>query len=317
LFKGRAAFLQDLHASLTRGAGRTAITGSALHGLGGIGKTRTAVEYALAHAADYTALLFVIADTPEALRRNLAALAGPLVLNLPQQHAAEEDVRLKAVLDWLKANPGWLMILDNLDTEDAVKAADNLLRALTGGRVLITSRLAHFAGHFDPLHLDVLGIDDAAAFLLERTEKRRRNMPDDAATARLIADDLGGLALALEQAGAYVDKLGISLARYRDLWRESRGKVAGWSDERLMNYPRAFAVTWQTSVDQLTPAGRRLLERLAWARRSRCRSFCLKCRCPVSRAKIRLKRSPVLRTTRWRGAIRTSLNSPFTGSCRT
>jgi Domain of unknown function (DUF4062) len=77
LFKGRDAFLNDLHASLSRGSGRTAIVGSALYGLGGIGKTRAAVEYAWAHDHDYTALLFVIAETPEALRRNLAALAGP------------------------------------------------------------------------------------------------------------------------------------------------------------------------------------------------------------------------------------------------
>jgi tetratricopeptide (TPR) repeat protein len=264
LFKGRDAFLRDLHASLTRGPGRTAITGSALYGLGGIGKTRAAVEYAWAHEASYTALLFVIAETPEALRRNLAAFAGPLVLNLPQQHAAEEDVRLAAVLDWLRLHPGWFLILDNVDTAEAVKEADKLMSTLTGGRVLITSRLANFAGHFDPLELDVLGTDDAVAFLLERTDKRRRKTPDDAVTARLLAGDLGGLALALEQAGAYVAKLGISFTRYRELWRENWDKVAGWSDERLTNYPRAVAVTWQTSVHQLTLAGRRLLERLAW-----------------------------------------------------
>jgi tetratricopeptide (TPR) repeat protein len=264
LFKGRDAFLQDLHASLTRGPGRTAITGSALHGLGGIGKTRAAVEYAWAHEAEYTALLFVIAETPEALRRNLAALAGRLVLNLPAQHAAEEDVRLWAVLDWLRLNPGWFLILDNVDAEAALDEADKLLGTLTGGRVLITSRLANFAGHFDPLELDVLGIEDAIAFLLERADKRRRKTPDDAETARQLADDLGGLALALEQAGAYVAKLGISFARYRELWRENWNKVAGWSDERLTKYPRAVAVTWQTSVNQLMPAGRLLLERLAW-----------------------------------------------------
>jgi tetratricopeptide (TPR) repeat protein len=264
LFKGRDAFLQDLHASLSRGPGRIAITGSALHGLGGIGKTRAAVEYAWAHEPDYTALLFVIADTPEALRRNLAALAGPLVLNLPEQHAKEEDVRVAAVLGWLKLHPGWLLILDNLDTAEAVKEADTLLGALTGGCVVITSWLANFAGHFDPLELDVLGVEDAVAFLLERTDRRRHRTPDDAETARLLAEDLGGLALALEQAGAYVAKHGIPFARYRDLWRENWDKVAGWSNEGITKYPRAVAVTWQTSVNRLTPAGRRLLQRIAW-----------------------------------------------------
>src|SRR5262249_19074104 len=151
LFKGRDAFLQDLHRSLTRDAGRTAITGSALHGLGGIGKTRAAVEYARAHEAEYTALLFVIAETPEALRRNLAALAGPLILDLREQDEPKEDVRLKAVLDWLKRHAGWLLILDGLDTPEAVNGANDLLSRLIGGHVLITSRLANFAGHFDPL----------------------------------------------------------------------------------------------------------------------------------------------------------------------
>jgi hypothetical protein len=75
LFKGRDAFLTELHKSLNRSDGRTGIVGSVLHGLGGIGKTRAAVEYAWAHQDDYSALLFVIAETPEALRRNLAALA--------------------------------------------------------------------------------------------------------------------------------------------------------------------------------------------------------------------------------------------------
>jgi len=264
LFKGRDEFLADLHNSLNRGIGRMAIVGSALYGLGGVGKTRAAVEYAWAHQEDYSALLFVIAETPAALRRNLAALVDPLVLGLPEHSATEEQVRLKAVLDWLRGHPGWLLILDNLDMSDTLAEADSLLGKLDCGRVIITSRLSNFAGHFDALELNVLGRADAVAFLLERTDKRRQKTPGDAEEARQLAVDLGELALALEQAGAYIAKLGLGFARYRQLWQENWTKVAGWADEAITKYPRAVAATWQTSVNQLSDEGRHLLERLAW-----------------------------------------------------
>jgi len=264
LFKGRDDFLKALRRSLTRGTGRTAIVSSALYGLGGVGKTRAAVEYAWAHENDYTALLFVIAETPEALRRNLAALVGPLVLNLPEQNADKEDIRIKPVLDWLNDHPGWFLILDNLDTPEVLAEAGRLMGKLRGGHVLVTSRLANFAGHFEPLPLDVLSVDDAASFLLERTPGRRQETPDDAAAARSLAVELGRLALALEQAGAYIARLGLSFARYGQLWRENWPKVAAWSDETVTRYPRSVAVTWQTSVSRVGVPARRLLERLAW-----------------------------------------------------
>jgi hypothetical protein len=264
LFKGRDAFLTDLHNSLNRSIGRTAIVGSVLYGLGGIGKTRAAVEYAWAHQKDYSALLFVIAETPEVLRRNLAALVDPLALNLPEQNATEEPVRLKAALDWLGAHPGFFLILDNVDTREALVELERLLSTLSGGHVIVTSRLANFGPHFARLQLDVLSEEPAAAFLLERTDRQRQKTPDDAAAARQLAVDLGQLALALEQAAAYIEKLGLSFARYRQLWQDNWAKVAGWAGEAITQYPRAVAVTWQTSVNQLSEPGRRLLERLAW-----------------------------------------------------
>ena len=264
LFKGRDDFLKDLHKSLTRGAGRTAIVSSALFGLGGVGKTRAAVEYAWAHQDEYSALLFVIAETPEALRRNLATLAGPLVLNLPEQNVDKEEVRIKAALDWLQEHPGWFLILDNVDTPEALVEAERLMGRLSGGHVVVTSRLSTFAGNFESLALDVLTTDDAAAFLLERTEARRQKDDDDVAAARTLAVELGQLALALEQAGAYIARRALSFAGYRQLWRENWPKVAGWADEKITKYPRSVAVTWQTSVNQVGVPARRLLERLAW-----------------------------------------------------
>jgi tetratricopeptide (TPR) repeat protein len=262
LFKGRDEFMQRLHESLTRvRGGRTAIVSQALYGLGGIGKTRAAVEYAWAHADDYTALLFAVAETPEALRRNLAALAGALV---PQLDTTDDAARLAAVLDWLKVNPGWFLILDNVDSKPALAEVEHLLGGLIGGHVIITSRLADFSANFQPLELDVLTPEDATSFLLARTEGRRRAESDDALKACELARDLGQLALALEQAAAFIAKRRLTFAQYMEQWRSNRDEVLAWFDATVTSYPRAVAVTWQTSVARLSEGGRRLLERLAW-----------------------------------------------------
>jgi len=254
--------MQQLHESLSRG-GQTAITSKALYGLGGIGKTRVAVEYAWRYRDEYSALLFVVAETPEALQRNLATLAATL---LPGLDTTDESARLQAVLGWLAANPGWFLILDNLDTRVALAEADALLAKLSGGHLVITSRRADFSAYFEPLHLDVLTIDDAVDFLLERTKGRRRSAKDDLEKARTIAVELDGLALMLEQAGAYIAKHRLMFDSYLERWRSAQhDSVLSWFDkDTATGYPRAVAVTWQTSVAQLTEPGRRLLERLVW-----------------------------------------------------
>ena len=67
-----------------------------------------------------------------------------------------------------------------------------------------------------------------------------------------LAQDLDGLALALEQAGAYIDERGISFSRYRTDWQERREKVLSWFDPQLMQYPASVATTWLTSFQQLS-----------------------------------------------------------------
>jgi tetratricopeptide (TPR) repeat protein len=260
LFKGRGEFMQRLRESLTRiPGGQMAIV--SLFGLGGVGKTRVAVEYARAHVEEYTAMLFAVAETPEALRRNLAVLAGTLV---PQLDTTDDEMRRAAALDWLNANPGWFLILDNVDTKSVLAEVEKLLGGLTGGHVVVTSRLANFSANFRPLELDVLTVEDAAAFLLARTEGRRRAALDDAARAREVAEELDGLALMLEQAAANIAKRHLTFALYLEQWRSKRGESLEWFDETVTGYPRAVAVTWEASVAQLSEGGRRLLDRLAW-----------------------------------------------------
>jgi tetratricopeptide (TPR) repeat protein len=265
LFKGRDGFLGRLRESLIReGGGHSVIVSKAIFGLGGIGKTRAAVEYAHAHKKDYRAILFVIAASAGALRHNLAALADPMVLDLPQQHEADQETRLRGVCEWLNAHPGWLLILDNLDTKEAMAEAHTLMARLGGGHVVITSRLGAFASYIEPIELNVLDTDEAADFLMQRTQRHRLHSDDDPIVARNIGEDLGGLALALEQAGAFIDKSRLGLVQYRSLWRENWPRVAHWADESITHYPCAVAVTWETSIGRLQDPARRLLARLSW-----------------------------------------------------
>ena len=79
---------------------------------------------------------------------------------------------------------------------------------------------------------------------------------------RTLAEELGCLALAFEQAGAYIAQRAQSFAQYLAEWQGQRDEVLAWFDPRLMQYPKSVAITWQTSFDQVGEAARRLLRRL-------------------------------------------------------
>lgn len=266
LFKGRAEMLHELCSGLTSvpAIGPSPIVGRAVHGVDGVGKTRLAVEYAWRHAEDYAALLFVAADSRETLQRNLAAMCAPALFDLPQHQVTEQAAQFSAVLAWLQRNRGWLLILDNVDTEAAARAVEALLPQLTGGHVLITSRLTNWSGSVQALPLDVPDTPTAVDFLLARTEARRRKHADDADQASILAVELEGLGLALEQAGACIAQRHLTMADYLAEWRAQRNKVLAWYDQRRMQYPKSVAVTCLTAIDQLGESARRLLEDLAW-----------------------------------------------------
>ena len=169
------------------------------------------------------------ADDPATLNANLASLAGAEVLDLPEKEAREDATKIEAVLRWLEAHPTWLLILDNVDDAGAVAAVTKLMPRLTNGHVIVTARATIFPAGLRKLEVDVLDEGAATRFLLDRTQEERVAAADDEAQAREIAREFDGLALGLEQAGAYIATEKIGFARYLRLWKESRDKVVGWS----------------------------------------------------------------------------------------
>ncbi len=100
--------------------------------------------------------------------------------------------------------------------------------------------------------------------MLDRTADDRSQAPNDAALARTLAGELGGLALGLEQAGAHIATERIGFARYLALWNAAREAALGWSDPVVTGSEKTLATVWTTSVARLTPESRRLLDRLAY-----------------------------------------------------
>ncbi|RYD25193.1 MAG: tetratricopeptide repeat protein, partial [Verrucomicrobiaceae bacterium] len=129
---------------------------------------------------------------------------------------------------------------------------------------LITSRLDSWSAQVRGFDLQTLTKEDALSFLLERTAARRQHKASDAEDAAALAARLDGLALALEQAGAYIAERRISFDRYLNLFHARRKEVLKWHDKRLMRYPASVAVTWLTSFGQLKPAACGLLDSLSF-----------------------------------------------------
>lgn len=245
-FAGRSALLAQLGATLS--AGRPA----ALSGLGGIGKTQLALEYAWRHRDDHPVVWWIRAEDPATLAADYAALAAPL--GLPEAQAREQHVVVAAVRAWLERNTGWLLVLDNAETRDAVRP---YVPQGGGGAVIITSRSPVWGGLAERLDVKVLDPDEATDFLMRRTGDGDRQ------AAASLAEALGYLPLALEQAAAYIEEASDSLANYRKLFEEHHAALLK-AGQPATEYPDTVATTWALAMERLDTPARALLNLCAF-----------------------------------------------------
>ncbi|HET8910998.1 MAG TPA: XRE family transcriptional regulator, partial [Ktedonobacteraceae bacterium] len=107
----------------------------AITGLGGIGKTQMALEYAYRYGSQYSAVLWVRADSPVNLVSSFVELSH--VLNLPESDEQDQNIIVAAVLRWLRHNSNWLLIFDNMDNPSV---AEPFVPKTGNGHLLITTR---------------------------------------------------------------------------------------------------------------------------------------------------------------------------------
>jgi tetratricopeptide (TPR) repeat protein len=226
-----------------------------LRGLGGIGKTQLALEYAYRYGGRYRLVWWVRAEEPETLAADYAALAA--ALHLPQQAAQEQRETIAAVRQWLEHHEGWLLILDNAPEPAAIQA---YLPCTTHGHLIITSRHFGWGGTARSLTVPVLPRDEAATLLLDVTQQSDRE------TAGTIAQTLGDLPLALAQAAAYIDATGLSLTGYVQRLQTHLEALLR-RGEGSPDYPATVATTWTmafAALQEAQPAALRLLQLCAF-----------------------------------------------------
>jgi class 3 adenylate cyclase/tetratricopeptide (TPR) repeat protein len=246
-FTGREDILKRLHDALTSG-GTTALTQpQAISGLGGIGKTQTAVEYAYLHRDEYKAVMWAKADSREALVSDFVAIAG--LLNLPGKDAQDQSIAVAAVKRWLEDNAGWLLILDNADDPRLV---EDFLPSNPKGHILLTSRAQVFdnLGIANPIELDKMLPDETKRFFLNRIGRSSLEAAEIKAIEQL-AQELDYLPLALEQAGAYIVKIKCSFQDYLSSYRERGLKLLEKIKPVAGKYPKSVATTWLLNFEQV------------------------------------------------------------------
>ncbi|HVU68175.1 MAG TPA: TIR domain-containing protein, partial [Ktedonobacteraceae bacterium] len=243
-FTGREEELRALHERLHQQHQAAISQPQSISGLGGVGKTQLVVEYAYRHRGDYTAVLWVRADTTDTLTASYNELAT--LLALPERTATEQDIIVRAVQTWLRLHTNYLLIFDNADTPDVLVP---FLPTAVAGHVLLTTRAADLSdlglGLDDPLALPPLTPEEGAHLLLQRAGMLAQATPEDHAQALTLSRELGGLPLALDQAGAYVRKSRLSLAAYQQRYQQHHARLL--NERYSREHPAPVATTWDIS----------------------------------------------------------------------
>lgn len=232
-FTGRDGLLVEVREALL-GADRAAVR--AMHGMGGVGKTQLAIEYAHRFAGGYDLVWWINAEEAGLVGEQLAGLAGELGCAEPGDTL---EAAQNAALAELRQRDRWLLVLDN--ATDPAKVAGVLPGG--AGHVLITSRAHDWAEVAVPVEIDVLARTESIAILVNRVPGLEE------AEADTVAQALGDLPLALTQAAGYMTGTGMPAAEYRDLLATRAAQILDQGQPAL--YGRSLAAVTQLAFDRL------------------------------------------------------------------
>jgi tetratricopeptide (TPR) repeat protein len=233
-FVGRDSFLVSVHEQLCSAA-RAVV--QALHGIGGVGKTQLAIEYAYRFAGFYDVVWWVNAEETSLIGEQYAALAVELGLVGPD---ADSKIAVNALLAHLRGNGRWLLVLDNAESPGGLR---DWLPA-GPGHTLITSRNPGWGEVAARLEIDVLTRPESVALI--HTFQPGVGEAD----AHRLAEALGDLPLALAQAGGFLAETGMPAGDYLDLLATRTAELLDESPPDA--HPISLAAATRLAIDRLS-----------------------------------------------------------------
>ncbi|MEU4689073.1 FxSxx-COOH system tetratricopeptide repeat protein [Actinoplanes sp. NPDC023714] len=251
-FTGRSDLLDRLAATLATGV-KAAVLPQAVHGMGGVGKTQLVLEYVYRHLEDYDLVWWIPADSASGVLASLEQLAGQLGVR-PGENA-QQTARL--VLDALAAGAmKWLLVYDNANDPDSI---DEYLPS-TGGDVVVTTRNKEWAAFGADIEVDVFERHESIDLLRRRTGNSISTVDADR-----LAERLGDLPLALEQAASWHLLTRMPVSQYIELLKQHQKELL--SEGKPAGYPESVVAFVTLAIDRLrkeTPATAQLLELFAF-----------------------------------------------------
>jgi tetratricopeptide (TPR) repeat protein len=238
----------------------------AIKGLGGIGKTQIAVEYAYRSRdlGRYTHTFWVNAASREAIIASFEMLAE-LLPAFSAKGETDQHKLVIAIQRWLEqCQHYWLLIFDNADD---VSIIQEYLPRRGNGSILLTTR-SHAVGSFAvSLEVETMGLIEGTHLLLRRAQRLEQAYDAEFDSAGNIVVALDHFPLAIDQAGAYIEESGCSLGDYLNIYQNHRKDLLARRGIQATSYPDAVATTWSISfrkIELANPAATELLSLLAF-----------------------------------------------------
>ncbi len=273
-FTGREDILEAVHQRLSTDQEGALTSSYVLHGLGGVGKTQIALEYAYRYAQEYTAVFWIGAESLETITSTYLSMAT--LLGLPGHRESDPDQIVAVVRAWLSSHRHWLLVWDNVEDLDVLSA---FLPPARQGAMLFTTRRQTLGTLAAGMELQPMKEAEGMLFLFrrarvldlfapeEQVEQLAQSRPADHAAAQALVSEMDGLPLALDQVGAYVQETSCSLTTYLDLYRMRQAELLKRRGEMILDHPTSVATTWSLSFEKVerdNAAAAELLRRCAF-----------------------------------------------------